>query len=326
MRIGIAGAGSIGCYVGGMLAAGGHEVALLGRASICTVIGEVGLHLSDTEGLSRTARGMLCGTGARVLEGCDVVLVCVKSRDTEAIARQIAPRLASGAVILSLQNGIGNAEVLRSALPGHDVRAGMVPFNVVSDRPGHFHKATDGIIALEQGPGDLARALAVPGLAWHEEADMQAVLWGKLLVNLNNALNALSGLPLKAQLMNRNWRRLLAAQMTETLAVLKRAGIRPARFTAAPAAITPHILRLPTPVFRRIAAAMLTIDETARSSMQDDLRAGKPTEIDALQGEVLRLARAQGRTCPTIEKVAAAIRAAEEANAGPPGLRPGDLM
>ena len=89
---------------------------------------------------------------------------------------------------------------------------------------------------------------------------------------------------------------------------------------------SPPVLRLPTPLFRRIARAMLTIDPSARTSMQDDLVRGRATEIDALQGAVLDLARTHGIACPAIERVTAAIRAAEAAGQGPPGLDPRTLL
>ena len=325
MRLGIAGAGMIGCHTGGMLAAGGHEVVLLGRPALCEAVGREGLRLSDHAGGAWRAEALECVTSPEGLAGCEVVFVCVKSRDTEAMGRALAPHLGPGCVVVSLQNGVRNAEILRAVLPGREVRGGMVPYNVVSPAPGRYHKATSGEIALEAGPGDLAEALDVPGLIFEEHADFEAVAWGKLLANLNNALNALSGLPLREQLMQRGWRRLLAAQMTETLAVLRAEGIAPARLTAAPPWLVPHVLRLPTGLFRRIAARMLTVDAEARSSMQDDLRRGRPTEIDALQGEVLRRAARHGIACPVIEAVVAALRRAEAEGRGPPGLRPREV-
>ena len=116
------------------------------------------------------------------------------------------------------------------------------------------------------------------------------VQWGKLLLNLNNALNALSGLPLATQLADRRWRLLLAAQIEEALAVLKAAGIAPARIEGVPPRLIPSILRLPDWLFRLVARRMLAIDPAARSSMWEDLAARRPTEIDYLQGAILALA------------------------------------
>jgi 2-dehydropantoate 2-reductase len=138
-------------------------------------------------------------------------------------------------------------------------------------------------------------------LALH--ADLQPLQWGKLLLNLNNPVNALSGLPLRAQLLDAGYRRVLAALQAEALTALRAAGIRPARVGAVAPALLPLLLRLPTPLFRRVAARMLRIDDQARSSMADDLARGRATEVDALCGEVVRLAARYGQPAPLNQRL-----------------------
>lgn len=141
------------------------------------------------------------------------------------------------------------------------------------------------------------------GLRLKLHADLKPVLWGKLLLNLNNPVNALSGLPLRAQLLDAGYRRCLAALQDEALTVLDAAGIAPAQVGAAPPRKVPMLLRLPTPLFRLVASRMLRIDAKARSSMADDLALGRTTEIDALCGEVVRLARSAGAQAPRNAKM-----------------------
>ena len=124
---------------------------------------------------------------------------------------------------------------------------------------------------------------------------MAGVLWGKLMLNLNNALNALSGVPLATQLADRRWRLILARQIAEALGVLKAAGIKPARIEGVPPGMIPRILRLPDWLFRRVARRMLAIDPEARSSMWEDLHRHRPTEIGYLQGAILALAQKHAR-------------------------------
>ena len=320
----MAGAGSIGCHAGGLLAAAGRDVTLLGRPALADEIGKRGLTVIVLGQPRQHVKGIRFENDAECLAGAEVVLVAVKSGATEEMAARIAAH-APKATVVSLQNGVSNPEILRAALPDADVRGGVVSFNVIRPAPGAFRQTTSGGVWVEDADGGLARVLDAPGLPVNGVADIRPVQWGKLLVNLNNALNALSGLPLVEQLQDRRWRRLLADQMAETLQVLGAERIRPARFSPVPPWLLPHILRLPTPVFRRIARAMLTIDPAARSSMQDDLRAGRRTEIDAIQGEVLGLAARQRRACPAIECVVAAIRTAEAKGEGPPILDPDAL-
>lgn len=322
----IAGAGSIGGYVGGLLALGGHEVRMLARPAMARQI-EQGLHLTSHEGLdAQVPAGMITASeDSAILKGADIILVTVKSGATEEMGRLIAGQAGEGTIVISLQNGVGNADLLRAVLPGRDIRAGMVPFNVVQLGDGHFHRGTSGDIVIAAGPGGVGDVLSVPHLPVREAADMPSVLWGKLLLNLNNALNALSGLTLYEQLSSRAWRRLVAGQMDEALGVLRAEGITPARATPLPPTLVPTMLRLPTPLFRLVSGRSLKIDRTARSSMWEDLERGRKTEINVLQGAVEDMARRQGRQVPLISRVAALIREAEAAGQGSPALSPQDV-
>jgi 2-dehydropantoate 2-reductase len=321
-RIVIAGAGAIGCFVGGLLAAGGRRVTLLVRPRVAQEIRSHGLTLTDFGGMAIQigADRLALSEEPACLSKADVVLVTVKSGDTAAIAELIDQHAPIKAPVISLQNGLRNGALLQEVLPGRDVRGGMVPFNVVPMGQGCYHRATSGDVVIAGGAGDLDGLLSVPHLSTTSSRDIEAVQWGKFLINLNNALNALSGLPLAEQLRDRAWRRLMADQWQEALGILRGAGIRPVSTTPVSVGMIPFILRLPTPLFSRIAASMLTIDAQARTSMALDLMAGRPTEIDSLQGAVIAMAQAQGRPAPICTMVAEVIRTAELAAEGLPDL------
>jgi 2-dehydropantoate 2-reductase len=323
-RIVIAGAGSIGCYVGGLLIAGGAHATLLGRQRIADEIGRHGLRLTSLDGLglSLPASDIPITTDPSALENADIVLVTVKSGATGEMAEIIGAHAPPASTVISLQNGIGNADTLRRGLPGRTVLAGMVPFNVVHLGEGRFHRGTSGKLIIEAGRPDVAAALSVPHLPVKTAVDIQAVLWGKLLLNLNNALNALSGLTLYEQLQDRGWRRVLGRQQEEALCLLKAAGIKPWSMGPLPARLLPAILRLPTPLFRLLARSAVKIDRCARSSMWEDLERGRPTEIDELQGAVVRLAATIGRHVPVNTRVLQLVREAEANGNGSPRLRP----
>lgn len=322
--VAVAGAGSVGCFIGGMLRAGGHRVSLLARPRVIDDIKRHGLRITSYEGIDHRLGGaeIALSSDPACLAGADIVLVTVKSDDTAAMADLIAQHARKDAVIVSLQNGTGNVVTLRKALPGHRVLAGMVPFNVLSLGEGRFHRATSGDIMLERDEAATARRLSRPDLVFRTVDDIAGVQWGKFLVNLNNALNALCGLPLREQLAQRAWRVLLADQIREALTVLKAEGIAPVSTTPLPVAFTPLILKLPDALFHKVAASMVKIDPTARSSMWEDLRRGRRTEIDHLQGTIVALAERHGLTAPLSARIVALIRAAEQAGKGSPGLAP----
>ena len=322
--IGVAGAGSIGCFVGGMLAAGGRRVALLARSRVIGEIEAGGLRLTSFEGLDRNiaSNQLTLSEDPKVFADASVVLVTVKSADTAGIAEVLARHTPTDTVIVSLQNGVGNAAVLRERLPGRRVLAGMVPFNVVAPGAGRYHRATSGDIVIEQDDAGTADRLSVPGLRMRATADIAGVQWGKLLLNLNNALNALADLPLRQQLAQRPWRRLFADQIAEGLAAIKAEGIRPVSPTPIPPGWMPALLRLPDAVFALLLASSMKIDPAARSSMWEDLQRGRATEIDYLQGVITEIAGRHGLKAPLSHRVVTLIRNAEAARKGSPGLTP----
>ena len=320
----VAGAGSIGCFVGGMLAAAGRRVALLARARVIHDIEACGLRLTSFDGSERqiAANELTLSEDAQILGVAGVVLVTVKSADTRGIADLIARHAPPDAVIISLQNGIGNVSVLRRRLPGRRVLAGMVGFNVVAPGEGRFHRATSGDIVIESDQAGTSARLSVPGLRMRASGNIDGVQWGKLLLNLNNALNALADLPLRQQLAQRGWRVLFADQMAEGLAAMRADGIHPVSSTPIPAGWTPALLRLPDAVFSALLGRTMKIDPQARSSMSEDLQRGRRTEIDYLQGVITEIADRRGLEVPLSRRVVALIRRAEAAGQGSPKLTP----
>ncbi|MCB1838574.1 MAG: 2-dehydropantoate 2-reductase, partial [Alcanivoracaceae bacterium] len=199
------------------------------------------------------------------------------------------------------QNGLDNAGTLARLLPGRKVLAGMVPFNVVMLAAGVYHQGSSGQLVVQQDPAvdGFAEAFRHAGLPLKQAADMQGVLWAKLLLNLNNAVNALANLPLREELAQRDFRRCLALAMQEALALLELDGrVRLARLAPLPMRWLPSVLRLPDWIFARLARQMLEIDEKARSSMSDDLEAGRLPEIRWLNGEIVALALSLRRPAP----------------------------
>ncbi|MCI5075026.1 2-dehydropantoate 2-reductase [Oricola sp.] len=327
MRIGIFGAGSVGCYVGGMLAAAGLHVIFVGRETMAERLSG-GIVLTRFDGLEQRAapEDVSFSTDPSALRDCDVILVCVKSDATETAARALAKAARPDALVVSLQNGVSNAARLRDALAPRSVLAGMVGFNVAQIGSSRFHCGTEGEIVIEADPsaGSLVRHLNDAGVITEESAEIDAVQWGKLILNLNNAVNALSELPLKQQLARRAYRQVLAASIREALLVLREAGIRPAKVGKVGPALLPAVLNLPDWLFLRLAGSMLKLDDDATSSMAEDLARGRQPEIHWLNGEIVALGRKTGTATPVNERIVALV---ESVFAGdmPGGLTGEDL-
>lgn len=308
----VMGAGAIGLYVGGRLAAAGQDVALVGRPRILDALARDGLRVSDLDGfdahlppgrlrLAQTPDALARAPGA-------TVLLCVKGGGTAQAAQALAAACPAGLPVVSLQNGVENVARIAAQAPALHPVGAMVPYNVVL-RGTHVHRATTGRIHLQRdtATAPLAGVFSAAGLDALAVDDIRPVQWGKLLLNLNNPVNALSDLPLRDELQVRDFRTVLAALQSEALRAMARAGIRPAKVAPLPPALLPHVLRLPDALFTRLARRMLRIDPAARSSMWDDLEAGRPTEIDDLCGAVVRLAARHGVPAPCNERMCALL-------------------
>jgi 2-dehydropantoate 2-reductase len=314
-KIAIHGAGSIGCFVGGSWAAAGLPVTFVGRESIRDAIAENGMTLTDSSGWrTRLAPDQVAfSTKPAALARADIVALCVKSTATAEAAKEIARHGRKGALVVSFQNGVSNQEVLQGLLGNKfEVVGGMVPYNVAYLGHGRWHKGTAGDLVAGDTPRthDLSELIGDGPGRLRIEADMTAIAWGKLLINLNNAVNALSGRTLLEELKERDYRRVLAASIVEALDMLSLAKIEPAKIGPVPPRLLPHVIAAPDFVFRQFLKIQ-KIDAKARSSMYDDLKAGRRTEIDHLNGEVVKLATRLRRRAPVNQAIVALVRQAE---------------
>ncbi len=314
----ILGAGLIGGFLGGVLAAGGARLTLLGRARVLEPLAD-GMTITDLTGLKLHVQPEQFArtSDAACLATADIVLVCVKTSANQSAAADLASFARAGTLVVSFQNGIGNAQALQALAPTVHVIAGMVPFNVMQPSSANWHRGTAGAMYAAPDPRleKLVPIFSRANIRLNFHDDMRAVAWSKILINLNNAVNALSGLPLRAELDDRNYRLVLAACVEEALRVLNASGIEPAQINARKPGALPRILRWPNFLYRTLATRQLKIDSKARSSMAEDLALGRKTEIDDINGAVVALGKQQGIATPVNERIIALIHQAENGDA-----------
>jgi 2-dehydropantoate 2-reductase len=320
-KVAILGAGSVGCFIGGAWLAAGVPVIFIGRPKLSHDVDQFGLTLSDYSGWqARLASGDVdyrCGPEG--LDEVEVIALTVKSGDTAAAADEIARHATPGATVISFQNGVSNVDVLERGLGGRfEVARGMVPYNVAYLGNGRFHKGVAGDLYVErrQHVQDLVEAIGSGPAAMKVSSDMLGLAWGKLLINLNNAVNALSGRTLQDELKRRDYRRVFAASMREGLELLERADIEPETVGPISPKRLPRIIDSPDWMFNNVFLKRWKIDARARSSMADDLAAGRKTEIDYLNGELVQLAERLQRAAPVNRAIVDLVHKAE-AGAGP---------
>ncbi len=305
----IFGAGLVGCYVGGMLASRGNDVRFFGREKIGNQASKYGMAFSSHDRPLRTIAGenIKWILDPEELTSSDLILVCVKSTDTANAAKTIDQHCKVGATVISFQNGISNADTLRKNIKNQTVLSAMVGFNIVrfDEQQSRYHCGTEGEIIIEDHIDSqyLVTKLIDADITARTNNNIQSILWGKLLLNLNNGVNVLSDLPLKQQLENRYYRNILALCVEEALRVIKLSGIKSAKLGKVKPEMIPTLLRLPNFIFKILAGGMLKIDDEARSSMWEDFAAGRRSEIDYLNGAVCKLGADINMPTPVNDKM-----------------------
>ncbi|KJE91124.1 hypothetical protein CAOG_02308 [Capsaspora owczarzaki ATCC 30864] len=353
VRVAVLGAGCIGNYVIGSLVYGSLqsppgeqiEAILVGRDRLKKAVAERnGLALSSylqradqaplQVPLKRSGQaGISVITDIQLLvrEHLDAVFIAVKLADTAALI-PVLKQLPTSVQIITLQNGVQGIAQLQEMLPEHVIVAGSVPFNVRESGPAAYHQGSSGALCFEQTLDPRLRAAfarAPPGVAnpnYYDRSGIMSILYGKLVINLNNSLNALTGIPLRDQFLSKSLRRILSFMQTEALAVLAAARIPTKAFVPVPLWVVPWVLCLPDWLFPIVSATSINIDPTARSSMYDDLTLHRKTELSFLNGEIQRLARLHGIATPVIDKISELVCAAEAANAGSPQMSSDTLV
>jgi 2-dehydropantoate 2-reductase len=297
--VAVLGAGAVGCFFGGMLARAGHRVTLVGRPLHVEAFRRSGLRFEGLKFDERVA--VEAGTEPSAVRGARLVLFCVKSTDTEQAAEQIAPHLDPGAVVVNLQNGVDNTERIQSRLAQPVVPA-VVYVATEMAGPGHLKHHGRGDLVIGSLDGKATPAILSQVKQWFEAAGVPVVisanvageLWMKLVVNCAyNAISAITQLPYGRMIEGQGVRETMGAVVEELLAVAKASGVT-----------------MPADVLRKtlgVAGAM----PTQFSSTAQDLARGKPTEIDHLNGFIVRRGEALGVPTPVNRALHALVKLLE---------------
>jgi 2-dehydropantoate 2-reductase len=301
-EVAVVGAGAVGCYYGGMLARAGVAVTLIGRPAHVEAMKRDGLRLT-TAAFDEHVR-VDASTDVAAVAGAGLVLVCVKSTDTESTAVELAAHLAPGAVVLSLQNGVDNAPRMQSAL-GRPVAPAVVYVASEMDGPGHVrHKGRGELVIPSDIRGGLDSAGIVAlfgraGVPVELSDNVIGALWGKLLLNCGyNAISAITDIPYGPMVTLPGVARTVHDAVVECLAVAAALGVT-----------------IPGDVWASVERIATSMPGQVSSTCQD-LRRGKPTEIDHLNGYIVREGERLGVPTPLNRALWALVKALETRAAG----------
>ena len=289
-RFAVMGAGSVGCFFGGMLARAGFPVTLIGRQSHVDAVKEKGLWL-EAKTFSEHIP-MQATVGPEGVREAKVVLFCVKSTDSESAARSMAPYLSPDAVILCLQNGAENPDIVRRVLPNRVIPA-VVYVATEMAGAGHVKHHGRGELVIGDAPESAAVAqwFGQAGVPVEVSATVMGPLWVKLIINCAyNAISAVSQMPYGKMVAVDGIPEVMATVVTECLAVARAEGI------SVPGDMYETV--------RTLAGTMFT----QYSSTAQDLARGKPTEIEYLNGYVCRLGQKHGVPTPVNHTLLSLVR------------------
>lgn len=280
-KVAVMGAGAVGCYYGGMLARAGHEVVLIARPRHVDAIARDGLRMETTSFDEQVRLAASSEPGA--VQGAQLVLFCVKSTDTESAGALLRPHLASDALVLTLQNGVDNADRLRTVLPQHAVAAAVVYVATEMAGPGHVKHHGRGELVIEPANAGeaVAQALADAGVPTEVSSNVRGALWAKLILNCAyNAVSAITQLPYGKTVAGEGIKDVMRDVVAECLAVAQAEGVQVAGDVHAAVA--------------KLADSM----PSQYSSTAQDLARGKRSEIDYLNGLIVKRGEALGIATP----------------------------
>jgi 2-dehydropantoate 2-reductase len=297
----VVGAGAVGCYFGGMLARAGVPVTLIGRDIHVDAIHREGL-LIDGLQLNERIR-VQASTEIAAVRDAQLVLFCVKTTSTESTARLLAPHLNPAAVVIGMQNGVDNAERIRAA---SGIRAATAVVYVAAEMngPGQVKHSGRGDLILghtQAGPAEvdltrIAAMFAEAGVPCRVSTQIRYELWAKMLMNCAyNAISALARVRYGRIAADASARELIRQVIEEAVAVARAEGVE-----------------LPADAMTQAAYTLGEAMSGALSSTAQDIERGKPTEIESLNGYVVRRAREYGIPAPANEALHTLVKLLEK--------------
>jgi 2-dehydropantoate 2-reductase len=293
MKIAVMGAGAVGSFYGAVLVQAGHDVTLIGRPAQVAALHEHGLRFE--KGGSITELPVQASAEPSAVSSSEIVIFSVKSSDTEEAAKSIAPFLSPQAVVLSFQNGVENAERLQKLLP-QTVLATVV--YVASDMPAPNHVRHHGrgelVISTSPRSQELASLLSAAGIPTEVSENTTGALWAKFILNCAyNALSAITQLPYGMVAQGPEIENVLHDVVQECLAIATAMGVS-----------------VPGDPWHAVKQVPLTMP-SQRSSTAQDLARQKRSEIDYLNGYVVRKGRELNIPTPVNRTLYALVKLAE---------------
>ena len=315
MKYAVIGLGAVGSIVGGLLTKSGENAVLIGKKNQVDIINQKGIRINGIKG-SILVENVHASSDLSSIEDVDLIIICVKSQDTENLANNLKQHIKKSALILSLQNGVRNSKILNQ-ITGNKAISGVVLFNALYSKPGDVTLTIRGGLLIEdessysEAIDKLFNSFKMVGLSSKSAENIEGFQWSKLIVNLQNAVTALTGQTIKESIIDSNSRSILIATMKEGMYVLEKSKISIKTLPDMDPKKIINRLSFYNSIILKIGSKLMRL-QNARTSMWQSLSRGKLTEIDYINGEIVNLARKNNLKAPINEKLVEKIKDAEK--------------
>ncbi|MEF8879376.1 MAG: 2-dehydropantoate 2-reductase [Candidatus Thermoplasmatota archaeon] len=313
MRFAVIGLGAVGTAVGGLLSNYEKDVVLIGKKPQVEKINKNGIEIYLKRDKIKVHNPVV-SSNLETLEDIDVVFICVKSQDTEKLAKDLKKNIGKKTIIVSLQNGVRNKDFLKRHLK-NEVLLSVVLFNVLYLEPGKVKITMPGCLYLQKtkkSSRKISEKLNQAGLKTKTVDNIKGYLWSKLIFNVQNAVTALTGQTLRDSFINRDSKKIIIEILNESLDIADNTDIETKKLPRFDPKKLIFKLRFLNSFLLKIGISLIGLNQNAKNSMQQSLLRNKKTEIDYINGEIVRLAEKNNLHAPLNYKLVELVKKVEE--------------
>lgn len=312
MKYAVIGIGAVGSIIGAVLSKSNKNVILIGKKNQIDILNKNGLTI---KGLNIKQQSIKATSEIAMLNNVDIIFICIKSQDTQKLANKIKKYLKKSAIIISLQNGIENAETIEK-ITNIKTISGIVLFN------SFYYKTGECKITLKKGlilenhsiSKNISDILNKNGLKSIIIDDIKPYLYSKLIVNLQNAVSSLTNQTTRRSIYNKYSREIIVETMKEGLNILKKSNIKIKRLSDIDPVVMIKRLEKYNSIFLLIGSCFTGLKKNARNSMWQSLNRKKTTEIDYINGVIVNIAKNNNLNAPINKKLIELIKKKEKAS------------
>ena len=316
MKYVVVGLWAIGSLIGGLLSKSDEDVVLIGKEKQVRILNEKGLKINGFKN-PIFVENINVSTDLSLIKNADIIFVCVKSQDTKNLAENIKKHLSKNSIIISFQNGVRNAQIIKEITLVKTLSS-IIFFNAVYFKPGEVELTMDQGLIIENDETCSDKLKTVVEILNKEKLKAELVdeidgfLWSKLIINLQNSVTSLTGQTIKESIIDKDSRKILIAVMKEGLEVLKQTEIVVKTLPDIDPEKLIRRMSMLNSTMLKIGSKIMNIKKNARSSMLQSISRGKPTEIDYINGEIVSLAKKNNLNAPVNAKIVELVKKMEK--------------